>query len=224
MNKLICACIVILLSLSYAKAQEMSDKILTDALNAQGLKFPGIGLRTLSKEGDQHVFMSKNGRYVIKGELHDMWSGVDSYFLHKGKFSSFPDFINKKDTSIQIGNVNGTPVDVFVSYACKTCEVFIKQITQPAFLDKYYLNVFIVYTNEITEKIAKDVYCSDDKIKSFYTRFVDRNINGLANDCKVFEPKLNVGYASIIPIRSLPALMANVNEVHFGPLPAEFKL
>jgi hypothetical protein len=223
MNKVIFVITFVFLS-AYANAQEMSDKILTDALNAQGLTFPGIGLRTLSKEGDQHVFMSKNGRYVIKGELHDMWSGVDSYFLHKGRFSDFPDFINKKDTSIQLGNADGTPVDIFVSYACKTCEVFIKQITQPDFLDKHYLNVFIVYTNEITEKIAKDVYCSNDKVKSFYTRFVNRNINGLVNDCKVFEPKLNVGYASIIPIRSLPALMANNREVHFGPLPLGFKL
>ncbi|MGK2231352.1 MAG: hypothetical protein ACI92O_000510 [Colwellia sp.] len=210
-----------------AIGQQASNEIIVNSLIDKTSSFPSLGMKVLSKDGSQHILMSNNGRYIIKGTLQDLWVGVDSSFVdinpvnftHAAKIFKFMD---RDDLSLSFGNVKGTPIDIFLSYSCKQCQLLTKQIMAPHFLERFQVNVFVVYANDLDKKIAEDVFCGLNQKSSFVKRFVERDITNLHTSCNPKQPNLSIAYANVLPVRSLPATLSYNKKLYYGALPEDF--
>mgnify|MGYP000498262458 CR=1 FL=1 len=208
-------------------AQKASNKVLADALVNTTSAYPSLGMKILSVEGDKHVLMSNNGRYVIKGTLKDLWEGVDRSFTeinpidYKAAEKIF-EFIERDELSINFGNKDGTQLDIFLSYSCKQCKLLTTQIMKEKFLSRFNVNIFVVYANDLDKKIAEDVFCALNTKDSFIKRFVNRDIRNLEASCSPQEPVMSISYANILPVRSLPATLSYNKNLFYGALPENF--
>jgi hypothetical protein len=221
----------VLLILTYSEETQANttynNKELARSLAAKNKNYPYLGMLVVTSDEKSHTLISPNGRYVIKGTLSDMWEGVDGSFvedfpINTAKADQIFEFMKKSDISITMGNMEGEPLDIFVSYSCKQCKEYIKQITQETFLSRYKLNVFIVFIDDLDRNMAMNVYCASDPIKEFYARYVERNIQDLDTSCSPQEPSMSVTYANLLRVRSLPATLPTSKKLHYGTLPNKF--
>ena len=204
---------------SLLQSQQVDNTTLAKAFASQVSEYPGLGMKFVSKEADNHVLMSKNGRYIVKGTLQDLWEGVASPYVVNSGFSRIPKEVRAASTSLFIGDSTKPTVDIFISYSCKTCKAFTQEVFSDAFLSRYSANIFLVYLSDLDKKIITDIYCSSDKVNSFKRRFLQSDITELSGNCSVLEPKMNVTIASVIPIQSLPAtLLPDINKIYYGTI------
>ena len=208
-------------------SQEPSNKVLANSLGVKSNSFPSLGMKVLSIDGDKHVLMSNNGRYIIKGSLQDLWEGVERTFVDINPVNTVAaeqvfKFINKEELAVVLGSESGTPIDIFMSYSCKQCKLLTQQIMSKRFLSRFHVNVFVVYANEFDERIAKDIFCGLDKKQRFIQRFVNRDISNLETSCAPNEPRLSISYANVLPVRSLPATLSFNKKLYYGALPENF--
>jgi|TARA_B110000211_G_scaffold188405_1_gene214267 hypothetical protein len=207
--------------------QEASNEVIASALIDKTSHFPSLGMKVLSVDGNKHVLMSNNGRYIIKGTLQDLWTGVERSFVeinpvNYAAAAKIFEFMNRDDLSISFGNSNGTPIDIFLSYSCKQCKLLTEQIMASHFLERFHVNIFVVYANDLDKKIAEDVFCGSDQKESFVKRFVTRDITNLKTSCAPKQPSLSIGYANVLPVRSLPATLSYNKSLYYGALPENF--
>ena len=218
--------IVWLLIIFSFQAKSVERQTLSDALSAQKFEYPFLGMDVLSIENNKHVLVSKNGRFMIKGSLEDLWKGVTHSFIDPNpvdfsQANKLSEMINKDSISVTFGNNNGTPIEVFLSYSCVQCRLFVKQILDQGFLKRFKIRIYPVYRTEMDKKVAESIFCGEDKQSLFKLRFLNRNLNNLES-CDSVATTMAVTYANVFPIRSLPATVSYSKKLMYGSLPEKF--
>lgn len=135
--------LLILCSIGLAKSASTLPLIRTiDAIQA----VPGNGFQMVESAG-RVFFVTQNGRYVIKGDMYDMWSGgarVTSVANLKTSSSRIDlDQIGVKMEDLFSMSYGSGPKDVtvFVSPGCPYCKQTMQEMTTGDLAEKYTFNI-----------------------------------------------------------------------------------
>lgn len=133
------------------------------------VKLPITGMRAVESEG-QILFVSESGRFVITGQLHDIWSRTAlstmsqirdaSERLHLRRMGLDVDALN----TISLGS-GPREVVIFVDPRCSACHTLIEDARALAG-DYTFKLVVVPALGDESNRLAKALYCAQDKARA----------------------------------------------------------
>ncbi|MGY0314407.1 hypothetical protein ACV4QK_21275 (plasmid) [Alteromonas macleodii] len=192
------------ISTSSSQISDDMHKAMVSALKQQK---EGLGMRVLSIEDGKHVLSGGNGRYIIKGNLTDLWDGVTQTGTMKEIIPSLPEMVNPSRFFINIGNPEGVKILVFLKSNCSMCDAVFDVLSSPIYRDKYFFEIMLLANDEQSKIAADFVYCSEDQVEALET-LLENPLASLKNstNCNVDTPALTTKAAMAMNIRALPTL------------------
>lgn len=158
-------------------------------------------------------FMSKNGRYVIRGQLTDNW--------HKKTLDTISE-IEHSTNHIDL-DVMGMPLDdmntitieggadrvvAFVDPKCNHCKRFIEEAKTKT--DKYTFKIVVVPAlGEESNQLSRSLFCAADKTNALEA-YMDGDLDDLPQQaqCDTRNYDLTLYMASMIDIQQVPFFIA----------------
>lgn len=201
-------------------AQRSKNEIIVDSLKAKNMQKIGLGMHIVSLEDNKTVMISKNGRYVVKGTVTDMWDGMQNSGEQAAVYPNFPSQLDIEDFTIGFGNKEGKEVIAYVSYSCRQCVDLLTQVLAESFLSSHFVRILPLYNNKADELVVNNIYCSTDKKKTLIEMMVKRNLSKIDSKCLHSQPNMNVILANAQSIKALPSTFyKGENKVYLGLLP-----
>ena len=190
-----------------ASSSNISDDMHKAMVSALKQQKEGLGMRVLSVEDGQHVLSGGNGRYIIKGNLTDLWDGVSNTGTMKETLPTLPPMVNPSRFFVNIGNPKGEKVLVFLKSNCSMCDSVFEILSSPIYRDKYSFDVMILANDERSRLAAEYIYCADDQAAALESLIA----NPLASfdsreNCDVDTPALTTKAAMAMRVRALPMI------------------
>lgn len=193
-------------SLSGSQAQ-VTQEMHQAMVNALEMQKPGLGMRVLAVEDGQHVLAGGNGRYVIKGELRDLWNGVQKTGTVKQTLPVLPALLNPERFYVSLGNPEGIAVQVFMKSNCIMCDTVFAVLTDPIYLNKYRFNVMLVGNDKASDQATKYVYCAQDKVTALEALLNNPHMTFDATEtCDDDTAELTTKVAMALNVRALPMM------------------
>lgn len=148
-------------------------------------------------------FISENKRFIIKGEMKDLWNGSsvnqkiveDKLFWDRNNVQ--PDKISYKIGSGQ------KLLDVFISPDCIACNELLKAIYEPSNLSEYSFRIVMLAASKHGQRTNALVWCANDKKAALWQAYVEKVV---PTSAAKKDEKCN----------QLPLRMANEAAVIFG--------
>ena len=188
-----------------ASSSNISDDMHKAMVSALKQQKEGLGMRVLSVEDGQHVLSGGNGRYIIKGNLTDLWDGVSNTGTMYETLPTLPQMVNPSRFFVNIGNPEGEKVLVFLKSNCSMCDTVFDVLSSPIYRDKYSFDIMLLSNDENSKLAAEYVYCADDQIDALETLLANPQASFNQNDsCAVDTPALTTKAAMAMNIRALP--------------------
>ena len=199
--------VLLTFSVGVAAQQPVGDEYkqnMLSTLRALQLKYPGLGMQPVADNGVEKIFMSQNGRYVITGQIRDLWNGTTETVQIPQTLKTLPQQVNSDDYYLTFGTGPVT-LEVYISFSCVGCSDTLNALFTTANLEKYTLKILPLSNNPTDKVLVNQMYCKDDPTVYFKRVFIQRDIRGLTNeDCKDVQSAMNNALASALEIRGLP--------------------
>lgn len=206
-------CLLLLLIMSF---KTLSQSTLPDIprketqigiLEALNENKPNLGMHILSVESGYHVLMSRNGRYMVKGSLWDLWDGVHESQVVDGKIPSLPPSLSPDQYFVIFGNQNGLPLFSYVKYGCNSCDKVIETLFSDDVLSKYKVHLMVLHNDPVSELVARHIYCStrskEKAVRDIFREYKNFNTSQL-NGCKGSVSSSTPTAANAQGIKALP--------------------
>lgn len=200
----------------------MSDNTMTrqqyaDALGLSLEDIPPRLFKIIQKNGSKTVMMSKTGRFIIKGEMIDLWDGVDQDSTAKAQFPTMPASFPLSDYTIQFGEPGNKQLFVVASYGCLKCKQVLTELLTKETIGKYHITILPVFNAKHEQTKLKQVFCAADRASAFRDVFVERKDIAVSEHCdtKVFlaNNKLAEGFG----VATLPTtFVEGTNVAYYG--------
>jgi thiol:disulfide interchange protein DsbC len=186
-------------------------------------KLPVAGMTAVeSDDVDGLVFMSDNGRYVIRGTLYDTWQGRAVKTLDDIRdTASRIDFhklgINPDDLGAMDVGSGDKEVEVFVDPNCEPCHAMLQQL--PALEGKYRFHLLVIPAlGKESERRTRLLSCATDQGAALKTLLA-----GLAPDALDQDPNCNLAQtqkrfisAQLFSVKGVPTIIAPDGREHSG--------
>jgi hypothetical protein len=190
---------------SYAQEQPAGVRdTLLNSLKARQLNYPGLPMLPISDNGAQTMFMSPDGRYIITGNIKDLWDGTEQSTQVESVMPALPAQYSADAFYIEFGT-GDIALDVFVSFSCVGCVDTLHGMFTTENLAKYRYRILPLSNNPTDKVIVDYLYCAPDKHAYFKRVFVDRNVVGLTQKkCATIQSTMNNALAKALEVRALP--------------------
>ena len=199
--------VLLTFSVSVTAQQPVGDQYkqnMLSTLRALQLKYPGLGMQPVADNGSEKIFMSQNGRYVIAGQIRDLWDGTAETTQLPQTLQTLPKQVKGDDYYLTFGTGPVT-LEVYVTFSCIGCADTLNALFTTESLEKFTLKVLPLSNNPTDKVLVNQMYCKDDPSVYFKRVFIQRDIRGLTNeDCKDVQSVMNNALAGALDIRGLP--------------------
>ncbi|RSE57645.1 DsbC family protein [Alcaligenes faecalis] len=212
-----------------AFAQSLDERLVmaTESIDIKEIvQIPIRNLKAVESEG-QILYMSDNGRYVLVGQIYDIWTRKTLDTMDQIRRSTT--HLSFKDMNMPIEELNTvsmgqgqSKVVAFVDPKCESCHVLIKQ-AQGMSDDFTFQFVFVPALGESSVNQVKHISCTPDKqgvADAVLKNHVDRLAVPQDCDLKVFNTTLVA--ADLMGINGVPFIVAPNGEILRG-LPNDLK-
>ncbi|HDZ9205296.1 TPA: DsbC family protein [Vibrio cholerae] len=130
------------------------------------VKLPINGVRAVESEG-QIMFLSENGRFVISGQIYDLWSKKPLNTM--SQMRDVAERIHFKNMGMDVDTLNtlsmghgAKEVVVFVDPRCAVCHKLMDESKSLA--DEYTFKIVVIPAlGAESNRLAKNLYCAKDK-------------------------------------------------------------
>lgn len=130
------------------------------------VKLPINGVRAVQSDG-QIMFLSENGRFVISGQIYDLWSKKPLNTM--SQMRDVAERLHFKSMGMDVDTLNtismgrgGKEVVVFVDPRCTVCHKLMDE--SKSLVDEYTFKfVVIPALGAESNRLAKGLYCAKDK-------------------------------------------------------------
>lgn len=212
-----------------AYAQSLDERLVmaTESIDIKEIvEIPIRNLKAVESEG-QILYISDNGRYVLVGQIYDLWTRQTLDTMNQIRRSvthlSFDDMNMPIEelNSVSVGK-GRSKVVAFVDPKCESCHTLIKQ-AQGLSDDFTFQFVFVPALGEVSVKDVKHISCATDKqgvVDAVLKNRVGRLAAPAECDLNVFNTTLVA--ADLMGINGVPFIVAPDGEILRG-LPNDLK-
>ncbi|MFZ7336083.1 DsbC family protein [Comamonas jiangduensis] len=179
------------------------------------------GIKAIEAAG-QIYFVSENGRYIITGQVVDVWQRKTLATMSEIEKSSNRIFLDafgmdfSQLNTIQLGKVGAPMLTIITDPKCPICH---KQLTEALKLkDKYRLNVIVVPAlGKESHTEARSLFCAEDKSKAIDYLMQNRlRAMKQKSACDIANYDKTLYFADYIGVKGVPLLIAPDGRVHKG--------
>jgi thiol:disulfide interchange protein DsbC len=162
-------------------------------------------------KGDM-FFVSKNGRYAIKGTMIDVWSQEPlttiAHISESVDRLTLPSFSNDIDGFKPVVLGEGREVvTVFTDPSCQSCAKLMNQIV--GLKDRYTFKILHVpVLGDQSKELTKRLYCADDEAARIATETLDYGDLDQEPSCDMEAYEKRLLAADIVQVRHVPFLVA----------------
>jgi hypothetical protein len=168
--------------------------------------YPGLGMVPVDLSGNKKTVMSTNGRYIIRGEIKDLWSGSMKMGRVKIDMQKLPTHINKSDYFLSFGT-GELHRDVFLTFSCLGCIQTMESIFTTENLNKYTFHILPLSNSASDQVLIDQMYCANDPKVYFKRVFVNRDLRKMmTSQCDTYQSKMNNALATALAVRALPMM------------------
>ena len=166
---------------------------------------PGLGMRVLAVEEGQHVLMGGNGRYVIKGQLKDLWDGVQETGTMQENQITLPAALEPEQFFVSLGNPQRPTVTIIMKSNCSLCDTVFAVLNDPIQLDRYHYQVMLVSNDSDSLRASQYVYCAEDRKAALETVLASPGASTTpSGSCDSQLPVMTTKVAMAMQVRALP--------------------
>jgi len=183
---------------------------------------PGTSLQMVESEG-RSFFMSPNGRYVIKGQLIDMWTGAKIEKVSDLENSAAKvDFqkmgLNLDDLMSLKYGTGPKEVVAFVAPGCPHCELTMKQMV--SLTEEYTFRLVpLPFFGEESKNHVMQLACNEEYQEKAAEALILEDYSNLpvkSTSCDMERLQRSALTAQIMGIQSVPYLVAHDGRVLMG--------
>jgi len=216
---------ILLSAAAYAKTNDippLDNAFVTMTETEQIVKLPFNGMNAVEHEG-QIVFLSKNGRFAIFGQMVDLWNEKELTSLKDIEDSvsriSIENIGIESLNTITLGN-GEQPVVIFVDPMCDFCMDLIGKLRdiERQHPEQYTFHIVVVSAlGEDSHQMAKALFCAKDKTHAV-EHLLSKQLLDLAQDetCQSSGYDTTLIMADMLEIQGVPFLIAPDGRFHTG--------
>lgn len=184
------------------------------------VKLPIKGIRAVESDG-QIIFLSENGRFVISGQIYDLWSQKPlntmpqmrdvAEYIHFKKMGMNVDILN----TISIG-YGEKEVVFFVDPRCAVCHKLMNEAK--SLVNDYTFKIIVIPAlGAESNRLAKALYCAKDKTHAF-DALMNSTLGTLPSkaDCDLGQYDQTLLMVHFIGIEGVPFIVASDGRVSKG--------
>jgi thiol:disulfide interchange protein DsbC len=210
--------LMLLSTVATAKDFTAADVQKAEAKITGMVELPIYGINAVESDG-QIVFLSENGRFVISGQIYDLWQKKPLSTL--SEMRDIADRFRLRDMNVDIDAMNvaklGTgpkEVVVFVDPQCSACHQLMEDAK--ALKDEYTFKfVVIPVLGDKSNRLARALSCITDQDKAFEA-LSQRKLGSYPTSCSSKRHDLTLLTAQLLNIRGVPYLIAPDGRVNAG--------
>ncbi|EHC3548719.1 DsbC family protein, partial [Salmonella enterica subsp. enterica serovar Heidelberg] len=176
------------------------------------VKLPINGVRAVQSDG-QIMFLSENGRFVISGQIYDLWSKKPLNTM--SQMRDVAERLHFKSMGMDVDTLNtismgrgGKEVVVFVDPRCTVCHKLMDE--SKSLVDEYTFKfVVIPALGAESNRLAKGLYCAKDKTNAL-DAFMNNTLASLPSKetCDPAQYDQTLLTAHFIGIEGVPFVVA----------------
>jgi hypothetical protein len=164
--------------------------------------------------------MSGNGRYIVSGTMTDLWDGMDDTRRTRDILKPIDPMIAESLPTIDfvVGNPEGTPIKMFLTSTCKSCNEAIEWLLKAETLAKYNVKVMLLTNNAQNQNAAQFVYCQTNKKAALkMVKESPFKTFEIPSECDATIPSLATAAAMAMQVKALPlTYLTEAKESIFG--------
>lgn len=209
--------------LATGTAQAASKLEITDPRAAKIediVKLPIQGIRAVESDG-QIMFLSENGRFVISGQIYDLWTKKPLNTM--AQMRDVAERIHFKNMGMDVDTLNSVSmgagdkeVVVFVDPLCAVCHKLLDEAK--AQVEKFTFKIIVIPAlGEESNRLAKSLYCAKDK-SSALDALMNNNLGSLPSKvpCDPGQYDQTLLTAHFLGIEGVPFVVAPDGRVSKG--------
>ncbi|WP_099360019.1 DsbC family protein [Aeromonas dhakensis] len=184
------------------------------------VKLPINGVRAVQSDG-QIMFLSENGRFVISGQIYDLWNKKPLNTM--SQMRDVAERLHFKNMGMDVDTLNtismgqgGKEVIVFVDPRCTVCHKLMDE--SKSLVDEYTFKfVVIPALGAESNRLAKGLYCAKDKTNAL-DAFMNNTLASLPSKetCDPAQYDQTLLTAHLIGIKGVPFVVAPDGRVSKG--------
>lgn len=182
--------------------------------------FAGQTFQAVESNGEI-MFITPNGRFVIRGQLIDTWAAKTLDTPEEIKYAAT--HINIEQMGLPVDQMNTVTIGsgpkkvyLFVDPLCSYCKTLLQQAQQNSSL--YTFTIFVVPAlGDESNALSKKLFCSTDRQKGF-NALLDRKLGELPQQqkCDTKKYDLTLLMAQNFGINRVPFIVAPDGRTRFG--------
>jgi hypothetical protein len=181
---------------------------------------PITGLMRVSMADGSVVYMSTDRRFVFRGEMTDLWTGVDAAIeLPSGRVDLDRNGVDLERISLRVGR-GARPMTVFVSPECEQCRAVLSMMLEPKALKEYTFRVVLLDSTPRGANSNAVVWCAKDPVEALRSVYLEGRQPASAakagTPCDQFGLEQGRAAARLFGIAQLPLLVGADGMGHVG--------
>lgn len=172
---------------------------------------PITGLLRVQLEGGSVVYLSADRRFVFRGEMTDLWTGVDAAIeLPSGRIDLDRNGVSIEAISLGVGR-GPRRITAFVAPECEQCRDVLALMLEPKALKDYSFRVVLLDTTPRGAKANAVVWCAADRVEALRAVYLEgrqpRSAAKPGTECDQFALEQGRAAARLFGIAQLPLLV-----------------
>lgn len=181
---------------------------------------PITGLMRVTMADGSVVYMSSDRRFVFRGEMTDLWTGVDAAIeLPSGRVDLDRNGVDLERISLGIGR-GAKPMTVFVAPECEQCRAVLAMMLEPQALKDYRFRVVLLDSTPRGATANAVVWCAKDPVEALRAVYLEGRQPASAAragaPCDQFGLEQGRAVARLFGIAQLPLLVGADGMGHVG--------
>ena len=173
-------------------------------------EIPIQGLLKVVTETGEVIFISKNRRFVFRGQMTDLWQGeAMGVASTQDRIDLDRNGVDAESISVSVGKGDRL-LTVFVAPECETCAALVEMMLKKDILSRHRYRVVMLSSSVEGELSNRLVWCSekpDEALRDIYIDgVVPTSLKSPASDCNQFGLFLAQQAALAFGIAQLPTM------------------
>jgi hypothetical protein len=207
-------------ALTVAAALWLATGVAAAAGGPQVEPLPITGLMRVQMADGSVVYLSTDRRFVFRGELTDLWTGVDAALeLPSGRIDLDRNGVDLNRISLRVGR-GSRPMTVFVAPECEQCRAVLQMMLEPQALKDYTFRIVLLDTTPKGAMANAVVWCSKDPVEALRAVYLEGRQPASAAKagapCDQFGLEQGRAAARLFGIAQLPLLVGADGMGHVG--------
>ena len=173
-------------------------------------EIPIQGLLKVVTESGEVIFISKNRRFVFRGQMTDLWRGeAIGVQPTQDRIDLDRNGVDAESISVSVGEGDRL-LTVFVAPECETCASLVERMLERDTLSRHRYRIVMLSSSAEGELSNRLVWCSDEPDEAFRDIYIEgivpSSLKPPASDCNQFGLFLAQQSALAFGIAQLPTI------------------